>query len=358
MMTNLAPLLAAVIVAIIIIATVSAVAAVEYNDDKVDYIDTSYHSLMSSDTIRYKSIERTKITSTYPNALEFTIANSGNYSSNDGEGGKIVKAGSPQWVGRTMNAQMYNEPTYTSFGSILALLDYPTTTTSTANDSSSTESAEEKMIELLQWISTLYHRRTIVQYHGEYNGEEIEYIKPCRLDLLDDNDDEKWKHRCVLGMDVDDFTVVLHDGVDSGSVDSGNDEEKEVLLMKRVKQIAQEQFHIPMESSYFYSTLSELHHQQQRRHQHDDQKLFDTIIINTNNNNNNIDEMKLEHVITTYLKPGGLIYVMGTGPIVNVDEYHYEDGPVEHVFGDVLNLLDSVKAVRLSLFVLSVLTFL
>jgi hypothetical protein len=57
--------------------------------------------------------------------------------------------------------------------------------------------------------------------------------------------------------------------------------------------------------------------------------------------------MKLEHVITTYLKPGGLIYVMGTGPIVNVDEYHYEDGPVEHVLSDVLNLLDSVKAVRL-----------
>ena len=341
MMMNLTPLLAVAV----IIATVSAV-AVEYEDDE-DYIDTSYHSYMSPDTIRYKSIERTKITVTYPDALEYTLANSGNYSSNDGEGGEIVKAGSPQWVGRTMNAQMYNEPTYTSFGSILALLDYPTTTTTAANDYSSntsTESTEEKMIELLQWISTLYHRRTIVQYHGEYNEEEIEYIKPCRLDLLDDNDDDKWKHRCVLGMDVDEIAVVLHDDVDNGN----DDEEEEVLLMKRVKQIAQEQFHIPLESSYFYSTLSELQQQQRRRYQQDDQKLFDTIIINTNNN---IDEMKLEHVITTYLKPGGLIYVMGSGPIVNVDEYHYEDGPVEHVFGDVLNLLDSVKAVRLSLFV-------
>lgn len=344
MMMNLTPLLAAVI----ILTTVFAVSAVmvEYDDD---YIDTSYHSLMSSDTIRYKSMERTKITVTYPNALEFTLANSGNYSSNtDDEGGKIVKAGSPQWVGHTMNAQMYNKPTYTSFGSILALLDYPTTTTTTttANDYSSNtsteESTEEKMIELLQWIGTLYHRRTIVQYHGEYNEEEMEYIKPCRLDLLDDNDDDKWKHRCVLGMDVDEITVVLHDDDDNGNDEE--EEEEEVLLMKRVKQIAQEQFHIPMESSYFYSTLSELHHQQQQSHQQDDQKLFDTIIINTNNN---IDEMKLEHVITTYLKPGGLIYVMGTGPIVNVNEYHYEDGPVEHVFGDVLNLLDSVKAVRL-----------
>ena len=334
-MMNPTPLLAVVILAII--ATVSA-AAVEYDDDE-DYIDTSYHSLMSSDTIRYKSIERTKITSTYPDALEFTLANSGNYSSTNDEGGKIVKAGSPQWVGRTMNAQMYNEPTYTSFGSILALLDYPTTSTddnSSSSNTSTEESTEEKLTELLQWIGTLYHRRSIVQYHGEYNEEEIEYIKPCRLDLLDDNDDDKWKNQCVLGMDVDEITVVLHDGVDSSGVD--NDEEEEVLL-GRVKQVAQEQFHIPMESSYFYSTLSEIN----QDGGNEQQKSFDTIIINTNNK----DEMKLEHVITTYLKPGGLIYVMGTGPIVNVDEYHYEDGPVEHVLSDVLNLLDSVKTVRL-----------
>jgi hypothetical protein len=331
MMMNLTPLLAAAV-----IITVFAVsAAVEYDED---YIETSYHSLMSSDTIRYKSIERTKITTTYPDALEFTLANSGNYSNpDDDEGsGEIVKAGSPQWVGRTLNAQLYNEPTYTSFGSILALLDYPTASTSTdsSNSNTSIESTEEKLTELLQWISTLYHRHSIVQYHGEYNEEEIEYIKPCRIDLLDDNDDEKWKHQCVLGMDVDDFTVVLHDG------EIGEEEEEEVLLMKRVKQVAQEQFHIPMESSYFYSTLSELN---QDGTEQDAHKLFDTIIVNTNNNQ---DEMKLEHVITTYLKPGGLIYVMGTGPIVNVDEYHYEDGPVEHVLSDVLNLLDSVKAVR------------
>lgn len=329
-MMNIAPLLAVFILAV--------VSAVEYDDE--DYIDTSYRSLMSSDTIRYKSIERTKISATYPDALEFTLANSGNYSSTDDSGsGKVVMAGSPQWVGRTMNAQIYNEPVYTSFGSILALLDYPTTTTSTtANDDSS---SKEKLRELLQWISTLYQRQQIVQYHGEYNEEEIEYIKPCRIDLLDDNDDTMWKYQCVLGMDVDKITVVLHDGDDSG-VDKGNGKEEEVLL-KRVKQVAQEQFHIPLESSYFYSTLSELHKKQQSKQQ--EQKLYDTIIINTNNNKDEI--MKLEHIITTYLKPGGLIYVMGSGPIVNVDEYHYEDGPVEHVLSDVLNLLDSVKAVRI-----------
>ena len=73
-------------------------------------------------------------------------------------------------------------------------------------------------------------------------------------------------------------------------------------------------------------------------------KLFDTIIVNGLPTTQEEVDVKLEHVIQTYLKPGGVLYVFGEGPLVNEDEN--ENGPGEQVLEDVLALLDSVKSVR------------
>jgi len=72
-------------------------------------------------------------------------------------------------------------------------------------------------------------------------------------------------------------------------------------------------------------------------------KKFDTVIVNglPIHNTEEVD-LKLEHLVQTYLKPGGIMYVFGEGPLINV-EYN-ENGPGEQVFGEILGLLNSVKS--------------
>jgi hypothetical protein len=61
-------------------------------------------------------------------------------------------------------------------------------------------------------------------------------------------------------------------------------------------------------------------------------------------------DTQLHHVITTFLKPGGFLYVIGEGhyEMKRSKEYYNDDDDDdngEQLFGDILNLLDSVKSV-------------
>ena len=277
----------------------------EYFSD--EHLLTNLYSFLRSQrySIPLKTLERSYIHTIHPTALNYTLSHSGNYTDS-------TKAGSSQWVGRTLNAQIATNPTYTSFGSILDIV-----TSGTYGGRQST----------MHWIATLFHRNQLVQYHGDVNGEEEEYTKPCRIDLLDDNDERAFKKQCILGVSVEEVVCVV----------SNENESVEEAERKRIWTEEQMIGKLGMheEEVEVVSSLNDVAKG----------KLFDTIIVNglPTSTQDEVD-LKLEHVIQTYLKPGGIMYVFGEGPLVNEEEN--ENGPGEQVLEDVLALLDSVKSVR------------
>jgi len=288
---------------------------VDNNDYETDIIIDNLYSFLTTQryTLPLKTLERSHLRTTHPTALHYTLSHSGNYSDSS-----ITKAGSSQWVGRTLNAQIASDPTYTTFGSLLDIV---------------TSGAHGGRQDTLRWMSTLFHRRELVQYHGEENEDEARYIKPCRIDLLDDNDEQPFMKQCLLGVAVEEVVSVV-------SNENVNEEEEEG---ERKRLWAEEQMRrlgYPSNKVEVVSSLNEVK----------EGTLFDTIIVNglpVQNNSNGgkeVVDLKLEHVIQTYLKPGGIMYVFGEGPLVN-EEYSIENnGPGEQVFGDILDLLDSVKS--------------
>ena len=150
-------------------------------------------------------------------------------------------------------------------------------------------------------------------------------------DLLDDNDERAFKKQCILGVSVEEVVCVVSN--ENERVEEG--ERKRIWTEEQM--IGKLGMH--EEEVEVVSSLNDVAKG----------KLFDTIIVNglpttTQNGGGEEVDVKLEHVIQTYLKPSGVMYVFGEGPLVNEEEN--ENGPGEQVLEDVLALLDSVKSVR------------
>jgi SAM-dependent methyltransferase len=310
----------------------------EHHDDQQHLLDELYSFLTSSTTLPLKTIERTLLTSTHPTALQTTLSLSGNYTD-----GSI--AGSSQWVGRTINAQIATSPTYTTCGSILDV---------------TTSGSRGGRQDTIMWLSSVLHRNQLVQYHGEIQNDSEEYIKPCRVDLLDDNDEDARK-TCVLGVELEEFvSVVSDDGSFIHRDNNSNNVEEEImegdenshklswaLERAREKGLLDDNTILPSDKQEFVSTLNQV----------PKGRKFDTIIINglPIHNNHEVLDLKLDKLIQNHLKPGGIVYVFGEGPLINtnVDEIdimmnsNRNYGPGEQVFGEILDLLDSVKSVSL-----------
>lgn len=267
-------------------------------------LDSLYTFLSTSTSyLPLQTLERTHLQTTHPTALNYTLFHSGNYSDN-------TKAGSSQWIG-SINAQIAKKPQYTTFGSILDIV---------------TSGAAGGRQPTLTWLSSLVHRKELVQYHGEVNNEDEEYIKPCRIDLLDDHDEDPFRKRCILGVMLDEYVSVVSDGLNADAEKVG--EKKRVWAVEQVDGLG-------ISGRGEMVTLLD---------QVEQGKKFDTVIVNglPVHNTEEVD-LKLEHLVETYLKPGGIMYVFGEGPLINVE--HNENGPGEQVFGEILGLLNSVKSV-------------
>jgi len=280
----------------------------EYEQEEIDshLLDSLYTFLSTSTSyLPLQTLERTHLQTTHPTALNYTLFHSGNYSD-------ATKAGSSQWIG-SINAQIAKRPQYTTFGSILDIV---------------TSGAAGGRQPTLTWLSSLVYRKELVQYHGEVNNEDEEYIKPCRIDLLDDHDEDPFRKRCILGVMLDEYVSVVSDGNTNQEVG----EKKRVWAVEQVDGLGM------LGRGEVVTLLDQV----------EQGKKFDTVIVNglPVHNTEEVD-LKLEHLVETYLKPGGIMYVFGEGPLINVE--HNENGPGEQVFGEILGLLNSVKSVSCSL---------
>ena len=190
---------------------------------------------------------------------------------------------------------------------------------------------------------------------NEENNEE--YIRPCRIDLLDDWDGgDVWK-RCVLGMTVDYNDEGKGEGGYVSVLSEGNDDE-EGRRNKRewMKRRAAEELLLVLDNEdenewgrrdllELVDTLEEI----------EDGRKFDTVIVNglpltssgSNNDNDVLEgvDLTLEEWKETYMKKGGMMYVFGEGPVINKDKGWYENGPAEQVFSEIVDLFDSVQSV-------------
>jgi len=275
-------------------------------DEEIDaHLLDSLYTFLSTSTayLPLQTLERTHLQTTHPTALNYTLFHSGNYSDN-------TNAGSSQWIG-SIHAQIAKRPQYTTFGSVLDIV---------------TSGAGGGRQPTLTWLSSLVYRKELVQYHGEVNNEDEEYIKPCRIDLLDDHDEDPFRKRCILGVTLDEYVSVVSDG----NINAEAKEKKRVWAVEQVDGLG------ISGRGEVVTLLNEV----------EQGKKFDTVIVNglpVNDNKEEVD-LKLEHLVQTYLKPGGIMYVFGEGPLIN-DVEHNENGPGEQVFGEILGLLNSVKSV-------------
>ncbi|KAK1733851.1 hypothetical protein QTG54_015378 [Skeletonema marinoi] len=219
------------------------------DDEEIDphLLDSLYTFLSTSTSyLPLQTLERTHLQTTHPTALNYTLFHSGNYSDN-------TKAGSSQWIG-SINAQI----------------------------------AKSRNIPLLDQYWTL---KELVQYHGEVNNEDEEYIKPCRIDLLDDHDEDPFRKRCILGVTLDEYVSVVSDGLNADAEKVG--EKKRVWALEQVDGLG-------ISGRGEVVTLLDQVEQVKSLIRH-----CEWVPVH---NTEEVD-LKLEHLVQTYLKPGGVMYV-------------------------------------------------
>ena len=298
---------------------------------------------VTSSNLLTKQYERTLIQSKFPTALKETLSQSGNYT--DG-----TPAGTKQWVG-DVNAQHPKIPTYTSFGSIL---DISTSSTSNTNNNN-IDSPSYDSTDTLTWIASLIHPKTLVQYTKDETNDEL--MKECRIDLLDDNDYDNY---CFRGVTMDlNLNSNSNSEEDAGggyvSVRTNEVARRQQLLL--AKQLGIEE----------HGTFLSLNNKSilQAPPNFMKNKKFDTIIANGILMPTLSDEemhyipmidmdLVLERLIK-YLKPGGMIYIIGKDPLLysggddedEEDDTYYdgEEGEAGIIYKELMNVFETVKTV-------------
>jgi len=247
-------------------------------------------------------MERLVVQRTYPTALATTLAAAGNYS--DG-----TPAGTGSWLGDVGHNYKSN-PSYATFGTIL---DLSSTNKGTANT--------------MSWMVSLLHRRDYINATDETilaNEFWNEPMSPCRVDLLDNTDDDG---TCVIGAEMTSFVSIRDDeGL------TRNAAKKAAKL-----NIANQGEFITGVGSNWLEILSNKALLGGRK--------FDTIVVDgildARDDDNALPTHMMDLVldkVVGYLKPGGLLLVVGKGP----EEALYDEPG--SVFTTIMSTLDAIKS--------------